>query len=84
MPLPRLLTAPFRLFKALFKASRAWYEGLDAVMEKDSPLVEARLRRCACCKQKKTLAGHEFCGECSCLLNAKTRLRTESCPLNKW
>lgn len=40
----------------------------------------ARKEICETCPSKAVL----ICGECGCLIAAKVRLNSASCPLNKW
>jgi hypothetical protein len=43
-------------------------------------LVAARRAACEACDRWD----HGRCGECGCYTFAKTRLRSEKCPLGKW
>lgn len=39
-----------------------------------------RLNICAICPAKRV----GVCTKCGCVINLKTKLKTEKCPLNKW
>lgn len=43
-------------------------------------LRDERMKKCKPCRFRK---GH-FCGECGCLLEAKTRLYEAECPFEFW
>lgn len=43
-------------------------------------VVAERRRSCESCDRWD----HGRCGECGCYTHAKTRLRSESCPLGRW
>lgn len=52
-------------------------------------LINARRNICKSCDKmiiKKYLRGNEleFCSECGCIVEHKTRLKSESCPIGKW
>lgn len=42
-----------------------------------------RMKKCNQCDKKKTFIV-DYCGECGCILQAKTRCEDCECPLNKW
>jgi hypothetical protein len=48
--------------------------------KKTIQLRDDRLKICGTCEFAK--AG--FCKKCGCILAAKTRVKTEKCPENKW
>lgn len=52
-------------------------------------VAEPRLLVCSNCEQVRLVGkigkkGIYQCRECSCIVNAKTRVLSEHCPLNKW
>lgn len=51
-----------------------WFKGSNTVV------ARSRMRICRPCQYRKGVR----CGECGCLLLAKTRLPDEECPRNKW
>jgi len=54
---------------------------LMATNNKDTIAIrDERLKICGECPKAK--AG--FCKECGCMLAAKTRVKSEKCPLGKW
>lgn len=61
----------------------------NAAMPSKVPREEINRRRKICegCDKKKIVAGCLKCGECGCLIMAKSRLTKEKggeCPLDKW
>jgi len=49
--------------------------------------INRRKEICEGCDKKKIVAGCLKCGECGCLIMAKSRLTKEkggTCPLNRW
>ena len=46
--------------------------------------IDRRRGICEGCDKKKIVAGCLKCGECGCLIMAKSRLPEEKCPLDKW
>lgn len=52
-------------------------------MERALPVIaENRLKVCKACPRFIRLT-HQ-CKECGCLMDAKTKLKDATCPLNKW
>lgn len=49
-------------------------------------VIEERLLICHQCDQfeKKWFAGTGRCNECGCSIEAKVRMATNNCPINKW
>ena len=52
-------------------------------------VAEPRLLICTSCSEVRIVAkfgkrGIYQCKECLCIVNAKTRVLVEQCPLNKW
>jgi predicted Zn-ribbon and HTH transcriptional regulator len=49
-------------------------------------IFEQRLNVCKSCEHydEKSFAGTGRCGECGCSIQAKLRIGSSSCPLNKW
>lgn len=46
---------------------------------------EVQAERIAICKScDKYVSAIHLCSECKCLVDAKTRLARQKCPLNKW
>lgn len=48
--------------------------------KKTTQIKDDRLKICGPCEFAK--AG--FCKKCGCILAAKTRVKTEKCPIGKW
>ncbi len=48
--------------------------------KKTTQIKDDRLKICNPCEFAK--AG--FCKKCGCILAAKTRVKTEKCPIDKW
>ena len=48
--------------------------------------LEERLKICHQCEffQSKWFAGTGRCGKCGCSIQAKLRMATSNCPINKW
>ena len=51
-----------------------------AIMNRNYEISKSRMRICIACDNR----GNFRCKKCGCLLNLKTRVKDESCPLNKW
>lgn len=52
-------------------------------------VIDARRDRCRACPSARpvpagNLSHWSHCRECGCLIAAKTRLASETCPLGKW
>lgn len=49
-------------------------------------VLEERMSICheCSCFDKKWFAGTGRCNECNCSIQAKLRMATTSCPINKW
>lgn len=43
-----------------------------------------RMKICRECPYLRKRVGVEVCGLCSCVLEIKTRLKVEYCPIEKW
>jgi len=51
----------------------------------DAATVRHRREVCAKCERAKNIAGAlPICGECGCVIWAKTRLKGETCPDGRW
>lgn len=50
-----------------------------AVTNRNSEISKSRMRICIPCTIRKGIR----CGYCGCLLNLKTRIKDEECPLTK-
>lgn len=57
-----------------------------ATMPSRVPREEINRRReiCEGCDKKKIVAGCLKCGECGCLIMAKSRIPESKCPLDRW
>lgn len=69
------------------KAKRIAQGNLAVLLGKNKELAEVRKAVCADCKHCITdfpMHGIDLCGLCYCLLDAKTRVPKEACPLDKW
>lgn len=53
---------------------------LYKIMNKNILIRDKRMEICNKCNNKDEI----FCNVCGCLLDAKTRVYKEKCPLNKW
>lgn len=74
------LPNPFKAAVALYRAARAWFRG-------DSLIVSGRVRaarRKICYGCPRWEPHFDQCLECSCFLQLKLDLTTETCPLDKW
>jgi len=49
-------------------------------MNKNKLIRDDRMKICNECNNRDDI----FCNVCGCLLDAKTRVYKEKCPLNKW
>lgn len=47
-------------------------------------ISEQRIDICNSCKNKIQLYGEDFCNICGCLIESKTRVNNEKCPIEKW
>jgi hypothetical protein len=47
----------------------------------DDNVVENRMATCASCEYFTQL---RRCKQCGCFMDAKTKLKNSSCPINKW
>lgn len=54
------------------------------LLGKNSRLYKKRIQICSKCDKKIILGWTYVCGECGCILSAKTRIPSEKCLLNKW
>lgn len=50
----------------------------------EADLSNIRLATCSQCPHKIDTSLGEACGECGCILDAKTRVEDEHCDLGKW
>lgn len=50
----------------------------------DSELVQKRREICADCDRLKKHWYGDRCGECGCFIKTKTKIKFESCPIDKW
>lgn len=62
-------------------------EALADVLSKNfvsKDVKQKRLSECAKCPHKEVILGVDNCNQCHCILNWKTAMPRESCPINKW
>jgi hypothetical protein len=74
----------YKQIKSFFIAMKKWIKsGFLNVNKKE---FNNRLSICKQCKwfDQQALAGTGRCLQCGCSIQAKLRLKTEKCPLNKW
>lgn len=71
-------TMPFTFVAAMVRTAWAKLRGYEVLATR-----EHQYFREAICQDCPLFDG-EQCGECGCLVMAKTALNTEKCPLNKW
>jgi hypothetical protein len=55
-----------------------------AVLQIDSADRDVVNKRRLICKNCEELNKNFFCGKCGCLIAAKTTIKSEICPKNKW
>lgn len=55
------------------------------IFNKNNKVARERLKICSKCSEKKYIwkLGY-ICKQCGCILESKTRVNNEKCPLNKW
>lgn len=56
---------------------------VDVLDAKDAR-VQARNAICDECPHLRKRGGVRQCGQCKCILNCKTRVPSEECPIGKW
>ena len=59
----------------------------DIHIAKTKEIKEKRLAICAECEHVRDLMNRgwiNYCNVCGCMLNTKARMRSSSCPLEKW
>lgn len=55
------------------------------IFNKNTSLSDERIKICNECDKKQLLTKHiSICSECGCILESKTKVDNESCPMNKW
>lgn len=55
------------------------------IFNKQQKLSKSRLLECCLCDDKKYIFGLGFiCKHCGCVLNSKTTIQDEKCPVGKW
>lgn len=64
-------------------ASEAEWQSVNFETQRDIP-VEDFKGRMIICRSCDKLTAINFCSECNCFMPLKTRLRSATCPLNKW
>ena len=59
---------------------------LDRNLYVTEEIRKARLEICNACPYKRSKLNSflEYCLFCTCLINQKTKLKTEECPILKW
>lgn len=57
---------------------------LDPKLHVTEEIRSARLELCNACPYKRIKFRLEVCYFCGCLINEKTKLKTEGCPILKW
>jgi len=71
---------PFRAAAALYRQVRAYFRGDRLIV---SGRVSAKRRKiCNACIWRDPVSNQ--CLKCSCFLDLKVELTTESCPIDKW
>jgi|10_taG_2_1085330.scaffolds.fasta_scaffold36665_2 hypothetical protein len=75
-PEPNLTSKAWSLTKSLMRYA---VEGFPNVSEK---VFEKRMLICNSCEFLKR--NNSSCGVCGCAIEYKGRMKTESCPKNKW
>jgi len=48
-----------------------------------SEFVSLRREMCSICEFKKNV-GVDLCSKCGCIIEGKIRLKSSTCPINKW
>lgn len=55
------------------------------IFNKNTSLSDKRIKICDECDKKQQLTKRiSICSECGCILESKTKVNDESCPMNKW
>ena len=57
-------------------------ETLVGVVSKE--VRDKRFSLCEICEHKKIKGGMLICGQCGCLMKAKTKFTKTKCPIGKW
>lgn len=70
--------SPFRFLRALWHATVYLWHGLPVIAP--PRIVDHRLKICQRCRFKDG----GFCRKCTCLIEVKTLLASESCPDGRW
>lgn len=55
---------------------------LDDRIPEEKALAQSRFDTCSDCPSLRKPINQ--CSECGCLMNAKVKIRSARCPLNKW
>lgn len=75
--MPGVLT----VIKKLWNILQGWYYKL---FKEEQELADKRLPICNSCEHRIETSLGYACGQCGCILDAKTRVEDEHCDLGKW
>ena len=71
-----------KMIKKISHIIKGWYYKLLGI---NLELVESRMSCCNECSDVICITKNtKVCKHCGCFLDAKTRIKEEECPLNKW
>lgn len=71
-----------KMFKQIKHIIKGWYYKFRGI---NLELMEQRMEQCKKCSEILYLTKNiSECNICGCFLDAKTRVKEEKCPLNKW
>ena len=69
------------VIKKVWNIIKGWFFKLFNI---ETDLAQIRLAICGQCPNKIRTSLGDACGECGCILDAKTRVEDEHCDLDKW
>lgn len=75
--MPGILT----IIKKIWHIIKGWWY---KIFKEEQDLVDARLPICNACEHRVQTSLGDACGECGCILDAKTRVKEAHCDLGKW
>jgi ribosomal protein S27AE len=61
----------------------AWKVYMDVIASDE--VVAKRLKICSKCEHLMTsIANIKLCGKCGCVIKVKVKVKSTTCPVNKW
>lgn len=81
------LKSPKKIMNTSVTVVKRFTEGLAAKIKNghySNLISEERKNVCNGCENKITVVGVDRCSACGCILDLKTRLFDQECPIGKW